>query len=850
MPASVEHNTAKPSLLKWVMARLKRAPDREYEMVINRLVIAVLLLSYLLVTHMFEDHEASAALWLTVAFACTAIMFFVHVLIKPRLSVGRRLLMIFNDIGALSYCLHIGGEITSLLYPLYLWTIFGNGFRFGIKYLVIATVCSLAGFALATSYTTYWSEQYRLTYGLLAALIVLPAYAATLIKKLSAARQEAEEASHAKSMFLASVSHELRTPLNAIIGMSELLRGTQLDSEQRDMARTISGSGKSLLALINNILEYSRIQAGQMPRHDEDFDLFRLLNDVRNMVTVQASSKGLGVNIFATPATPYWLRGDARHLQEILLNLTANAVKFTEKGSVTLAVNGTQQGNRVALRVEISDTGIGIAPTAQSLIFERFRQADETIINRFGGTGLGLAIVKQLVDSLGGRIGVDSTVGVGSTFWFELEFETAQSTPAQFVPAPFNVLLLSQRAPSAVPLVEQLTKFGANVNHIQSVDRVIDTLKQQMESRKQRCLVLVDSETHGHELDELNDWVRTSKLSQRIGRVLLIEDNGTTLPEEKVRHQTITLVPNDAGADEIEHAARLCLIAVGTPSVESDEDTSTAIQLQGNAQPSGITILVADDNLTNQKVIGKILQRAGHTVRFASNGEQALDMIGDNAVDLVFMDINMPVLDGVEATKIHRFASLGQERLPIIGLTADARPEARKRCLEAGMDACLSKPVEPAQLLQTIGKFVSKAPAAAAIVVAEENAKPTDHSNDLLAHQSSIDENKLADLRDLGGEQFTADVIEQFLHDAAQVLRSLRQAANARDAELFRDQVHALRSGAANVGASTIYKVCLEWRDIDTRELIESGQQHLSLLEQEYDKVRETLTQRLSTYRH
>jgi two-component system sensor histidine kinase RpfC len=444
--ASPPRRCSRVPILRTIAQRFRGRPDSEHEMTINRLVIAPLILIYLLTSLAFGDSDVRGPLVTINIYSAFSIGFFVHILMWPGVCVPRRILAMCVDIGTLSAGIHVGNEVTSLLYPIYLWIIFGNGFRFGLKYLFLATALSLAGFGVVVAITDYWWSHLYLAGGLLGGLVILPLYAATLIKKLSAARQLAEEASQAKSRFLTSVSHELRTPLNAIIGLSDLLRDTKLDSDQQEMTRTIGTAGRSLLALINSILDLSRIEERRIATQIVEFDLHALLADVRAILCVQAHAKSVRLALHVTARTPQFIKADKRHLEEILVNLGGNAVKFTERGSVTIAIDASEQnGQRVRLRCEVTDTGIGIAPDAQGRIFESFTQADDTIIDRFGGTGLGLAIVKQLVEFHGGKIGVESAPGAGSTFWFDLPVEKMEPSAAA-LRAGVPVILLSDDA--------------------------------------------------------------------------------------------------------------------------------------------------------------------------------------------------------------------------------------------------------------------------------------------------------------------------------------------------------------------------------------------------------------------
>ena len=414
--------------LRLMVARLRGRAQSEHELTINRVAISTVAFAYLIVGRALGSADAAELLRDHISyfglFYAISVLFFAHLLYHPDVCRTRRVLGIFFDIGMFSYGMHLGDEAIAPFFPIYLWVILGNGFRFGIPYLALAGCVAAVGFGVVMLTTEIWIAHRSLGVGLLLSLIFIPLYVSTLIRKLSAAKRQAEEASRAKSLFLASVSHELRTPLNAVIGLSDLLLASRMDAEQKDMTKTIGASGRALLALINSILDFSRIEAGHMPKNNTEFDLYALISETRKMLSVQAAAKNLTLAVHITPRVPRLLRGPKSHLSEILMNLAANAVKFTERGYAVIAADVVADtGSRLRLRFEVTDTGIGIAVKAQSRIFDSFVQADETIIDRFGGTGLGLALVKQLVELHGGSLGVHSTPGAGSTFWCELEFE-------------------------------------------------------------------------------------------------------------------------------------------------------------------------------------------------------------------------------------------------------------------------------------------------------------------------------------------------------------------------------------------------------------------------------------------
>jgi two-component system sensor histidine kinase RpfC len=817
--ASPGRRFARLPLVSAIAARFRGRPDTEHEMAVNRLVISVLVTGYLLTSFMLGSSDLREPLITIGVYSILSLAFFIHILARPGVSVPRRIMAMCVDLGTLSYGLHVGDEITSLLYPIYLWTIFGNGFRFGLKYLFLATLLSLAGFSVVVTTTEYWSLHVHLAIGLLAGLVVLPMYAATLINKLSAARQQAEEASRAKSRFLTSVSHELRTPLNAIIALSDLLRDSALDAEQLEMTQTIGTAGSSLLALIDQILDLSRIEERRIITNIVELDLLALLADVRAILSVQAHAKSVRFAVHITARTPRRVKADKRHLEEILLNLGGNAVKFTERGAVTIAVDAIAQNEtETRLRCEVTDTGIGIAAEAQARIFESFTQADDSIIDRFGGTGLGLSIVKHLVEFYGGRIGVDSAVGAGSTFWFELGVATVTAPAPALTNAAIPAVLLSEDA----RLRALLAAVGADVRPAITPDEGRALITELRRQGVRRPVAIVD----GAEFAERTAAVLIDGELADAPMLVLVSD-GPLSPS--LRSLFVTALERPVIEADIRAALQ---IAAYESAVEADG-------LRGRQTECGraLAVLVAEDNRTNQMVIAKILSRAGHRVRLVDNGEAALDALTNEAFDLVLMDVNMPVMNGIEATKLYRFASLGSERIPIIALTADATAEASRRCEEAGMDACVTKPIEPARLIEIVEAMaLQRGATAAPASTAEGAADKAKESADPVSPPrvgAFISGQTLEDLQAIGGREFVVELAGQFAADAASILGGLVAAVAERDAENFRERAHALRSSAANIGAHGIYEMCLAWRQIGTGELARHGREHVARLEDE-----------------
>ncbi|NLH83491.1 MAG: response regulator [Phyllobacteriaceae bacterium] len=806
-----------------VAAKLRRRPDSEHELTFNRLLLSSAILVYLLIARAAGSTAAAAALDAAalpfLAFEAIAAALFLHILCFPGISHPRRIAGIACDIGIFSYGLHLSGQAGSALFLIYFWAVLGNGFRFGVRYLALAAAAAVVGFAIVVATTPFWQSQTALAAGLIGALVVIPAYTAVLIRKLSEAKRQAEEASRAKSLFLASISHELRTPLNAIIGLSDLLAESHPIGGDREMIDTIGRSGRSLLTLINALLDFSRIEAGKVETKSEDVDLPLLLRQVRDVVGVMARSKGVRVALHVGAHLPRRIVTDRRHLEEILTNLAGNAVKFTAAGMVLVEVDVETTAEGPQLVVAVSDTGIGIAPESQARIFESFTQADGTIIDRFGGTGLGLAIVKQLVDLHGGEIGVVSTPGEGSTFSFHFPVAVS-TTPTEPTPLPSMILLSRTRT--------RLDGLDAPLLVGRDVAEVRAHLAELTARGLRRPIVLVDAAEAPDALDVVAEALLAGEAADEPCLVLCRRAAGDAPSSAALRRlYTAEIDPS--------HPAFTTLNVVAALSCDRQPTPQAPVVAKRR-----LSILVADDNKSNQMVIGKILERAGHRVATVDDGEAAVDRMLAEPFDLVLMDVNMPVMNGIEATKFYRFAALGTRLVPIVALTADATAEAESRCREAGMAACLTKPIDAAELIAAIELLVGDAPPQTLPAVAAP-AEPTETVDD---EAPAIDGEKLSDLEALGGRAFVDELISTFTDEATRALRALGAAVADEDVAAFRNHAHALRSGAANIGALRVYRMCLDWRRIDARELAVEGERHIHDLERAFAEVRAAIAQR------
>ena len=816
-------NTARLSPVRALMLRLRGRPDSEHEMSFNRLIFALVALSYVVIAGLDP-----AAIPVLILFCMFSLAVFVRILFGKPANPRRLLSVMVVDMATIAYFMHTNADYTAGFWPLFLWTTLGNGFRFGIPYLFAATATTIVCFGLVIAITPYWQENLALAIGLLIGLVMLPAYASRLIRKLSKAKAEAEEASRAKSYFLASVSHELRTPLTAIIGLGAHLRDSDLPAEQRNMAATVVTAGRSLLSLINQLLDFARLGAKGIVAEAKPFDLLPMLHSVRDLFQVAAEEKGLRIAVHVAAHTPLRIAGDESHIRDVLVNLVGNAIKFTDKGSVTISADAEWlAGGSLNLVLAVTDTGIGIEPEAQQHIFDSFRQADDTIIDRFGGTGLGLAISKQVATLLGGTIGVDSTPGQGSSFWFTAKVADASAHGPAATPLSGDLILCSSDEQAITAMRTAARNAGLSLVTRRDL-REAGALVVDPAQDGPRPL-LIDERELGRQAIEPDRMCEV--LGSGTSAILLRAPDSTTPDGEIIRNFASSLTP----ASDVEELTRACRIASASAAERTGDETK-----EEEAPPTrALRILVADDNVMNQKVFSMILGRAGHSIEIAENGEAALDVMKDHGFDIVLMDVNMPVLNGIEATKLYRFTALGRKRIPIVGITADASPATAERCLEAGMDACVSKPIEAAPLLNVIATLIARdenpvVPAfdpSGVVVSLFRDGEPEDAS-------PAINAAKLDELEELGGPEFVEDLLRQYLVDAESLLAEIRKSVAEDDVDGFRSGTHALRSSGANIGADKVAKLCLHYQRIDRAEFEAQGESHVASLEAELRRVR------------
>jgi len=734
------------------------------------------------------------------------------------------------DIGTLTGLMALHGESAAPLFLIYVWVTLANGFRFGQRYLLIALGLSVAGFWYVLWKNEFWLQHSDIGYGLLIGFIALSLYVRSLVTKLFDALARAEAANQAKRRFISVVSHEMRTPLNAIIGMSDLLRDTPLSREQADMLQTLRSSSRMMLGLVEDVLDFSKIEAGKLVLEKSDFDLHALVNSTSRIVAAQAAAKGVEFVVSIMPEVPPAVRGDPHYLRQVLINLAGNAVKFTERGSVTVHVSAQAESEaRVQLKFSVRDTGIGIAPEAQARIFESFTQADQSMARRFGGTGLGTTIAKQLVGLMGGRIGLESAVGLGSTFWFELSLdkqpERVGGGKGELAEA--RILLVGFPKVEREPLEQALAGWGANPVAVAAIEEGVSRLVSEISLAKPYHSVLIYAA--GNDV----------KLAQRFRRAAPDPAPPTVLavPREAAVQRFEALSAGFGAVLELPFDKRQLFNVLH--SVSAGEDLREGVvRLQDYARRGAaarkLRILVADDNPTNREVLGKILERGGHAATIVEDGEQALDAVEQQPFDVVLLDRNMPGMGGMEALQALRLITRASGRLPIAMLSADVTPEAKREALEAGFDAFLPKPIEAARLLDEVQALSAIRP--------EESRRGEPQGGTRAPPPSGvavINTETLGHLEELSSSKtFVEKLVDVFLTDSAALERRVEQAINARNLLEFRSLLHAMKGSSASMGTDRLTALCASLGRMSDAELRLQGAGLLRMLGDELVAVR------------
>ncbi|MES9970686.1 MAG: ATP-binding protein [Candidatus Thiodiazotropha sp.] len=816
--------------IKTIINRFKSSPGREWEQSIVRVVLGTLMLGYCFSLRILvpPDEGLKQLCLVGSLYVVIGLCIIAAISIDPQRYKLRRQLTIIFDVGMVTWAMWVAGEYVAMLYVFYFWISLGNGFRFGTPALLLSSGLSLVGFGIVIMNNEFWLQHPLMSTGLLIGLLITTLYVTLLLKRLENEKLQAELESRAKSRFLANMSHEIRTPLNGVVGITDLLAGTPMGIEQREIVRTLQASTETLLSLIEDILDLSKIEAGKVEVSLKNLDMRQFIEDILSMMRPSADAKSIKLSSWIDVDVAPIVRADPQLLRQILINLLNNAIKFTDKGSVTLklspSVGKQQQGDDSWLLFEVVDTGIGISESQQKQIFDRFSQADEATARRYSGTGLGTSITKQLVELLGGVIEVESQLGSGSRFWFELPVPPGEFENKGLRLDEVKVLLFADLLSDEVHILDRLQELQIITKVCTSATDGFLELLNAEKMASPFDITVIDDNYSGLATDELVSAIRAEKSLDSLSIVCVRDDDKITDGDG-----CCAVVSTPITSDKLKQAFNYVLSVkqrgIGGITTKVFKSLPPKETIQSN-------ILLAEDNIINQKVVTKILQLQGHVVDVAANGEQAISMLETKTYDLAIIDLQMPDVSGIDVINHYRALHVDEPQMPFMILTANATKEAITLCDEVGVSAYLTKPVRSSHLLEVVNRVLGiEAMDIPPDTLMEQPLRDAGSVENLQV----LDHKTLTDLEKLSSDpNFIQSITDSFLRDSDDLLARMQKSLEDGNLQQFRDCAHAIADNASGMGAFSLKTVCSTASNLEQSEFENSGVMMLANISSTY----------------